>query len=454
VTFDLAVIGAGPAGYAAAFEAASLGVSVALAERAELGGTCLNRGCIPTKMLLGATQPMEDLAAQARVKTLSGEIAANLDALQTRKERLVSATRKAMRQRLKDAGVTLLMGEASFTGPNSLRVQSALDRTDVEFSKAIIATGARPALFPGMEADHERVLDSDDFLEIREAPASLIVVGAGFIGLETAQIAHRLGVGRLTLVDAMDRVAPAEDPEISAALMSIFKRRKWSFKLSARVASLKAEGQGVRLELDSGEILEADKALVAVGRTPSTEGLELEAAGLAADARGFLPVDESLRTSESIYAIGDVNGRMQLAHAAEHQASYVARHAAGKETAPYAPGPTPSIIYGDPEVMRVGALAAELLAAGESPEVSKAMLVPNPIAQAHASTQGFVKVVWRDGRVAGVTAVGTGVSRFTVAASMMVQERWRREDAESMMFPHPTLDEALKEALLAERKAG
>jgi dihydrolipoamide dehydrogenase len=454
VTFDLIVVGSGPAGYAAAFEGASLGASVAVAERGELGGTCLNRGCIPTKMLLGATQPMEDLAAQARVKTLSGEMTVHLDALQTRKERLVAATRKAMRQRLKDAGVTLLTGEASFTGLGALRVHSPLDQTDVSFSKAIIATGAKPALFPGMEVDHERVLNSEDFLEIKEAPTSLIVVGAGVIGLEMAQIAHRLGTRRLVLVDAMDRIAPVEDPEVSTALLSVFKRRKWRFKLSARVSSLRSEGDGVRLELASGEVLEADRALVAVGRKPVTEGLALEAAGLAVDARGVLPVDQCLRVSENFYAVGDVNGMMQLAHAASHQACYAVRHALGKETGAYASGPTPSILYGDPEVMRVGALVAELKAAGDAPETSRAPLVSNPMAQAHASTQGFVKIVWRDGRVAGVTAVGADVSRFTVAASMMVQERWRREDAESMMFPHPTLDEALKEALLAERAAG
>jgi dihydrolipoamide dehydrogenase len=220
------------------------------------------------------------------------------------------------------------------------------------------------------------------------------------------------------------------------------------------VSSLRSEGDGVRLELASGEVLEADRALVAVGRKPVTEGLALEAAGLAVDARGVLPVDQCLRVSENFYAVGDVNGMMQLAHAASHQACYAVRHALGKETGAYASGPTPSILYGDPEVMRVGALVAELKAAGDAPETSRAPLVSNPMAQAHASTQGFVKIVWRDGRVAGVTAVGADVSRFTVAASMMVQERWRREDAESMMFPHPTLDEALKEALLAERAAG
>ncbi len=317
-----------------------------------------------------------------------------------------------------------------------------------------MATGAATVAFPGMEVDDDRVLDSDDFLDLTEAPASLLVVGAGFIGLEMAQIAHRLGTRNLTLVDAMDRIAPVEDPEVSAALMSILKRRKWTFKLSARVAGLKTEGEGVRLELDSGEVLTADKALVAVGRKAVTAGLDPAAAGLSPDPRGFIPVDEMLRASERIYAAGDVNGLIQLAHAATHQAVYAARHAAGKEAGAYASGPVPSILYGDPEVMRVGATLAELKAAGKSPEVSQVMLAANPIAQSHASTQGFVRVIWLNGQVAGVTAVGHDVARFTVAASMMVQERWTREDAHSLMFPHPTLDEALQEALLAERKAG
>lgn len=454
MTCDLAVIGGGPAGYAAAFEAASLGLSVALFERDELGGTCLNRGCIPTKMLLGATRPVEELAAQARLKTLSGDVNPDMAALQSRKQRLVEATRKAMRQKLKAAGVSFYKGEAAFAGAGAIRVRSELDQAEVAFDKALVATGAAPFAFPGMEVDHERVLDSNDFLDLERAPESLLVVGAGYIGLEMAQIAHRLGTKSITLVDAMDRVAPAEDPEVSAALQSILKRRKWTFKLSARVASLKTEGEGVRLELDSGEVLTADTALVAVGRKAVTEGLNSAAAGLEPDPRGFLPTDAFLRASQRIYAAGDVNGRMQLAHAASHQAVYAARHAAGRETEPYVSGPVPSILYGDPEVMRVGATLEELKQSGAAPEVSQVMLASNPIAQSHGATQGFVRVIWDDGRVAGVTAVGHDVSRFTLAASMMVQEGWTADTAREVMFPHPTLDESLQEALLAQRKAG
>ncbi len=455
MAFDLAVLGAGPAGYAAALEAAAQGLSVALIEKAHLGGTCLNQGCIPTKLLLGGTAAVEELENQARARVATGEIHVDFAALQTKKDRLLAATRKAMRARLDAAKVAVFAGQGRFLSPNTLQVTSERETAEVAFTTCVIATGAKPASFPGLAPDGQAVLDSTRFLALTAMPKSLIVIGAGYIGLEMAQAAHRLGAA-VTLVDALDRVAATEDPETSKVLHTAFKRLKWDIRLGVRVQSLVTENSRAVLTLESGDRLEADLALVAVGRTPLTEDLGLDAAGITPDPRGFIPTNEYLEAAPNILAVGDVNGRIQLAHAASHQAGYAARRAAGKETGPYAPGPIPSILYGSPEALRVGLTAAQARAVAQADggevTVSRAQLVANPIAQAYAATQGQVQVVWSNDKVVGISAVGRDVSRLAVAACMIVEEAWTPADLHRVIFPHPTLDESLHEALCAPRQ--
>ena len=451
MTCDLLVLGGGPAGYEAALEGAALGLSTTLVERDLLGGTCLNRGCIPTKLLLGATAAVEELAAQAKVRVAAGSISTDMAALCTRKDRLLEATRKAMRQKLESLGVTVLSGAGRVLRPGLVRVDGPEGAQEVPYATLILATGSRPASFPGLAPDGAAVLDSDGFLGLTAMPASLLVVGAGFIGLEMAQAAHRFGCS-ITLLDALDRVAVQEDPEVSAALLSQCKRWKWDVRLGVKVASLKTVDGRAALTLDSGETLSADKALVAVGRRPNSADLGLEALGVELPRSGFVPVDEHLRAAENVHAVGDLNGRLLLAHAAAHQARYAVRHAAGKQPGPYAPGPVPSILYGCPEALRVGRTARELQDQGLPVQVSSAPLAANPMAQAHAQTQGFVKVCWSHGKVAGVTACGWDVSRLATTAAILVDQGWTRDQALELIFPHPTLDETLLAALAAEPK--
>jgi dihydrolipoamide dehydrogenase len=451
MTCDLLVLGGGPAGYEAALEGAALGLSTTLVERDLLGGTCLNRGCIPTKLLLGATAAVEELAAQAKVRVAAGSISTDMAALCTRKDRLLEATRKAMRQKLESLGVTVLSGAGRVLRPGLVRVDGPEGAQEVPYATLILATGSRPASFPGLAPDGAAVLDSDGFLGLTAMPASLLVVGAGFIGLEMAQAAHRFGCS-ITLLDALDRVAVQEDPEISAALLSQCKRWKWDVRLGVKVASLKTVDGRAALTLDSGETLSADKALIAVGRRPNSADLGLEALGVELPRSGFVPVDEHLRAAENVHAVGDLNGRLLLAHAAAHQARYAVRHAAGKQPGPYAPGPVPSILYGCPEALRVGRTARELQDQGLPVQVSSAPLAANPMAQAHAQTQGFVKVCWSHGKVAGVTACGWDVSRLATTAAILVDQGWTRDQALELIFPHPTLDETLLAALAAEPK--
>lgn len=454
---DLLVIGGGPAGYAAARQAAQAGLSVTLAEGRDLGGTCLNRGCIPTKLLLGATACTDELEAQSRLRLATGQVRIDLPALQKRKGQMLAATRKAMTQSLSTLGVTLLTGPASFTDPGGAVVQTEAGEQDVEFGHCILATGSRSTFFPGMEPDGAAVLGSDQALELAEVPESLIIVGGGYIGLEMGQIFHRLGA-KITVVDAAERLAPSEDPEISAELGRIFSRRGWDVLTCKRVAGLRTVDGKAELRLESGEVLTAAKALVCVGRGANTAGLDLEAADVAVDSRGFVVVDDHLLAGPHISAVGDVNGRLLLAHAAEHQAHYAVSRLIGERRGqsprPYEAGVIPSCIYGSPEAMRAGEMVRELNAREDAGlvEVSRAPLAANPIAQAHGAIQGFVKVAWQDGRVAGVCAVGFGVSQFSTLAAVMVSQGWTRAQAMQTVFPHPALDEALKEALLAERR--
>lgn len=454
--YDLVVLGGGPGGFDAAVEAAGSGLRTALVEAGELGGTCLNRGCIPTKLWLGATEAVDELAAQAKVRVASGEVRVDFAALQARKDRYIAATRKAMGARLANLSVDLVAGLGRVTGAGSLEVQTSGGPKALCCRNLLVATGSRPGSFPGLAPDGARVLDSTGLLSLAEMPKSLLVVGGGFIGLEMAQAAQRMGV-HITLVDALKRLAGAEDPEVSRTLEAVFRRQGWDLRLGVKVASVTTRGDHAVLTLDDqttgGEELSADYALIAVGRRPNSADLGLEALGATLSGAGYIQTDAHLLAAPDVYAVGDVNGRMLLAHAASHQAHYVVERLLGRTHKPYKSGPVPSILYGAPEVFRAGVMAEEAKAHGEAVLVSRAQLIANPMAQAHAATAGFVKCVWRDGKIAGITAVGAGVSRLACFATLIIRQGWTREDAEAFMFPHPTLDESLKAALLADKEA-
>lgn len=449
---DLLVIGGGPAGYEAAAHAGKLGLKTVLIEKEHLGGTCLNWGCIPTKLFLGATAAIEELAAQARLRLASGSPAIDLPALQKRKGQLLKGSRQAIAAMLAKAGVTVIEGVGSLVSARAAEAATPEGAVRVSFEKCLLATGSRPAAFPGLTPDGEAVLDSTAILDLDAAPASLIVVGSGAIGLEMGQFFHRLGT-KIVLVEAAAELAPLEDPEVGAALRAIFKRKGWEIHLGAKVERLANVNGQAEAVLSTGQTLQAAKALLAVGRRPNTESLGLEKLGVRFTPAGYVLTDENLRAADGVYAPGDVNGRILLAHAASHQALYCVDHAAGRTSAPYDGALTPSCVYGAPEVMRVGRSVAELRQAGREPQVSRFQLAANPIAQAYAAPHGLVKCVWDGDRLAGVTAAGHGVAALTVPAALMIRAGWTRAEAEAFIFPHPALDEALKEALLAPLQA-
>lgn len=451
-TFDLIVIGSGPGGHAAALAAGKAGFSTAIIEAGPLGGTCLNWGCIPTKLFLGATEPIAGIKAQERLRLASGSMTVDLPALQKRKTALLTGSHKGIEQSLKACGVELIRGRAELTSATTIRVQGEKD-TELGFTYLILATGSSPSWFPGMEPDHEVILDSTDLLELAETPDSLAIIGAGAIGLEMGQFWERMGT-KITLIEGMDRVAPTEDPEISKVIATALKRAKWKVSTGKKVAGIKAVNGKAVVSLDDGTSFEAHKALVAVGRKPNSQGLNLDKAAIETLGRGWIKTDEYLGAAPNIYAIGDVNGRTLLAHAASDQAEYVIRHIKGSTSDPYTPGPIPGCIYGSTEAIRTGFTAEELKAQGKEVFISRSMLSANPISQSHGSSAGLIKVTWSEGKVQGISAVGHGVSHLITLCEIAVKDGWTLEKVEGIIFAHPTLDEGLKAALLAEQVEG
>lgn len=445
--FDCIVIGSGPAGSRAAFDAAAAGMKTAIVELGFVGGTCLNAGCVPTKFLLGGTYTLPLLAAQKKYKVVSGDVHIDLAALQARKERFIKGTRNSVQKQFQEAGITLLAGKASFTGPQGIKVKNAEGEAEYAFSKCIVATGSVPASFPTLKPDGQTVLAAASMLNLKEAPESLIIVGAGAIGIEMGELFHRLGT-KIILVEGLPRILPAEDPEVSELLHAYFSKEGWSIHTGKRIASVNTVDGLSKLIFESGEELSADKTLVAVGRRANSAGLELEAAGISVKPNGFVETDECLRCTEHIYAVGDINGRVLLAHAGDHQARHAARHAAGKTDAAYMPPPVPACIYGTMEVMRVGPTQTELAGKGVHGAVSRAPLAENVIPQSYGHPQGFVKMIWTDNVLSSVCVVGHGASHLVSAAALLLNAKIEKNMQIPIIFSHPTLDEALESAMV------
>ena len=451
--YDVIIIGGGPGGTTAAKELAAGGKNVALVEDRHWGGTCLNCGCIPTKMLLGATAPLGLLKAQERLRTMKGSIEIDYKALQTRIGRFLKGSSQSLAKSLAAAGIALYEGRGVCTGKGQVAVRSASgEEESLTADTIVLACGSSSASFPGLAPDGDAVLDSTGILNLPEVPESLIIVGAGAIGLELGDFFGTMGT-KVTIVEAAPHIAPTEDADIAKEMERAQTKAGRTCIAGVMAKSLVTKDGQAELTLGDGRVLTASKALVAVGRTPNTAGLDCEKAGCALKRRGFVDVNASLEAAEGVYAIGDVNGLTLLAHAADHQGSYVARRILGEERGDYVPGPVPSCIYGGMEIMRVGQTAKALLAEGRSVSVSQVPLTLNPIAQAAGSSGGFVKVVWDGDAIAGIAAIGHGVSHLVTVAQLLMIGGYGPEKLHEVMIGHPTLDEIVPAAIRAPRVA-
>ncbi len=455
--YDLMVIGAGSGGRQAALSAAAGGLKTAVIESGFLGGACVNSGCIPTKFLLGGTAFIPLLETQRRYGVAHGEAFADIEKLQARKDGYLKNTREAVRKSFEAAGVDIISGEASFISPSALAVKKGAEKSEHQFKYCVIASGSVPAFFPGLRPDGEAVLGSAAVMNLKKIPESLMIVGAGPIGLELGDLFSRFGT-KIILIESRERLLANEDEDLALTMQNYLERAGREIHYGKRVENVSTVNGRACLKFNDGCEIEAEKALLAIGRKPDTGKLKLEAAGVKTCGPGWIAVDECLRAAPGIYAVGDVNGRKLLGGAAAHQGDYALKHLlghlGGEETPGYEDSILPACIYGHMETMRSGPTLAELrktAGEGERISASSCQLVSNPIAQSYGVTHGFIKALWAGGRLKSIAAVGHGVSGMSALAHSLVSGSCDYERALALLSSHPALDEAMKAALLAPR---
>ena len=449
---DLLVVGGGPGGYTAAMRAAAKGLRVTLVEKGPMGGTCLNRGCLPTKALLEDTLTIERVR---RARFLKGDLKINRERILERKAALVAESVAGVTQTALEKGVTLLQGKASFTGPDRMALERPGDEPlEVQARHILLATGSRPEYGPGFTIDGERVLDTDAALALASIPRSVAVVGTGNRGVEFAAIYANLGV-RVTLIERAKRILPREHRWVSGRYRQVLgQRRMQVLTRTEAVAAEPTQGGGVRLTLESPkheqDRLEVDQVLLTGSRRPSFAGLNLEAAGLVLQD-GLLEHGPALETGQKgIYVAGDAAGAPYLAHKAIGQAMAAVDGILGKEASAEALV-VPNCIYGDPEVGSVGLKDYEAKKAGYNVRLGEFHLVRNGRAGTMGKDEGVVLTVSDadTGRVLGMHILGPSATELISLGALAVRNGLTVGDLKQTVLPHMTLSEAVFESAAA-----
>ncbi|MBW3541254.1 MAG: dihydrolipoyl dehydrogenase [Planctomycetes bacterium] len=450
---DLIVIGAGPGGYVAALRAAQLGLDTAsVDEHDRLGGTCLRVGCIPSKALLESSHLYEQARRSLQPHGIeAGDVQLDLGRMLARKDRVVEQLTGGIDGLYRKHGVTRYRGRARFTAPRKLVVErDGRAVEELEAGHVLVATGSRPATLKGVEPDGDRIGTSTEALAWPEVPRMLAVIGAGYIGLELGTVWRRLGA-EVTVLEYLDRILPGTDGEIAREARKLFEKQGLKFRLESRVTSASVRKNRCRIELEGGEAVEADRVLIAVGRVPHTEGLDLGAAGVEHNERGFIEVDEAFRTSaEGVYAIGDCIGGPLLAHKAEEEGiACIERIATGWGHVDYAA--IPSVVYTHPEIAAVGPTEEELKERGVAYRKGRFPFRANGRAFTLGETDGLIKVLAdkTTDRLLAVHILGPRAGDIIAEAAAAIAYGASSEDLARTCHAHPTLSEALKEAALA-----
>ena len=453
--YDCVVIGSGPGGYVAAIRAAQLGLSTACVEKDEApGGTCLNRGCIPTKTLLAASDLMAELSRAEVMGVTAADAKLDMRVLQARKQKIVKALQAGVAGLLKKNKVTHVTGFARLADRHTVKIVSQGNETTVlKAANVIIATGsapARPAMFPF----GKRVMTSDEILEIEELPQSVLVIGGGIIGSEFACFFSDAGCD-VTVVEMLDRLVSVLDEDVSKELLRTFKKRKMGLHLSTRIEKLEVSDEGVRAHMSDGKTVDAEMALVAVGRTLVTREMGLEEAGIEVDDKGAIRTDDHLRTTVSnVYAVGDVNGRWQLAHAASHQGIIAAENIAGRERR-WSDRVVPSCVYTHPEIGTLGLTEAAAKERYSEISTRKYPFASLGRAMAANASDGFVKLVsaGKKKEIVGIHIVGARATDLITQGVLGMELQVTARELAEAVYPHPTFSEAIMEcaaALLGE----
>jgi len=453
--FDLVIVGSGPGGYVAAIRAAQLGMAVACVEAEKLGGVCLNIGCIPTKALLSSALLVQEMKDGEKHGIRAEGLSFDLGPAQARSAKVADQLSRGVTGLFKKNGIVHVEGHGRLTGPGKIEVEKDGERSTLETPHVILATGSRPRGLPFLSIDEERVLSSTGALAQTETPGSILIVGAGAIGMEFADVFAAFG-SAVTIVEALDRVLPLEDEEISAFMARNYKKRGIDVFTSAKLVAADVQDDGVHVEFrDSGDEAHAmvvDRVLLAVGRAPNTEDVGLDTVGVSTDDRGFIEVNELMATNvEGVYAIGDCAGRQLLAHKASHEGIVCVEHLAGQGHGPVDYDNVPNCTYCHPEVASVGMTEAQALEQGFDVEVGKFPWVGIGRAVAAGHADGFVKIV-RDKRyseILGAHIVGAQATELIAEFVLGRHLESTVEEMERAIHPHPTFSEGVSEAALA-----
>jgi dihydrolipoamide dehydrogenase len=456
---DVVVIGAGPAGYVCAIRLAQNGRKVTVIDKAEVGGVCLNRGCIPSKALIYAggifdrvSHHADELGIEQGGKPLKG-LNVNMSKLKTWKDGVVAKLTGGVAGLLKANGCTVIAGDAKFTGPKTLEVKTAKGVETIQFNACVIATGSRPTALPGFTVDQKKVLDSTGALDQTSVPKSILCIGGGYIGLELGTFFSKVGA-EVTVVEGGPGLLGGVDPDLAKVVHKKLEKRGVKVYVGHGVKGMKdlgAKGVEVTFEPRAGgkAITETfEKVLVTIGRTPNHEGIGLEKAGVKLDAKGFILVDAQRKTNVAgIYAIGDIAGQPLLAHKGSKEGIVAADAIAGKKAA-YDVVAMPAVIFTDPEIATVGLTEAEAREKGVQVQVGMFPFAANGRALSVGEPEGFVKMIGdgKTGRLLGVHIVGAEASNLISEAALAIEMGAHVEDLALTVHPHPTLPETLMEA--------
>ena len=458
--YDVVIIGSGPGGYVAAIRAGQLGLKTAVVEKdPKLGGACLHVGCIPTKALLFNAEVL-DLFQNAKEFGITCQgFSLDWAAVQARKDRIVRKLSKGIEYLFKKNKVEWIGGRGSIVGPGSLKVEVPDGKSlRIEAKHIVLATGSEAKMLPGMEADAKTVLTNREVLGPKEIPKSMLIVGAGAVGVEFASLFSRFGT-KVTLVDMLPRIVPLEDEEISQELAKSFKKQGIAVHTGARVSGVTRTGQGIEVRFSTSDEqeqkVEAEKLLVAVGRAPNTQGVGLEHTSAKVE-KGFIKTNHFMRTEEpGLYAIGDlVAGSPLLAHVAEAEGIVAVTHASGKAVEPINYRQIPNCTYCEPQVASVGLSEKQAREQGHAVKVGKFPFAANSKAAILGRGEGFVKIVSEEhhGEILGVHIIGPAATEMIAEAVMAMRLEGTVLDLAHTVHAHPTLSESMLEAAHAVHK--
>ncbi len=454
--FDMTIIGSGPGGYVAAVRAAQLGLKTAVVEMApQPGGTCLHWGCIPTKALLHSAELLDASREAAQFGVEIPEVTLNLDGVQKYKTKTVQSNAKGVEYLFKKNGVTLIPGRGRLQGAGKVEVTAEDGSTQVvESTSTILATGSVVRGLPGVEFDGQKIISSDHALSLAKVPRSMIVLGSGAVGVEFASIYRSFG-SEVTIVELLPGLIPIEDEALGKELAKAFRKRKIDVHVDTKVTAVATTDAGVKVTAEKkGKAveLEAEVLLVAIGRRPLTEDLGLEGTGVVRSDRGFIAVDEMMRTGEpGVYAIGDILETQALAHVASHEGIVAAEHAAGGTPHAIDYGKVPSCTYCSPEVASIGMSEAAAREAGHEVVVGSFPFSAIGKAKIIGDSRGFVKIVAdkKYDEVLGIHIVGPHATELISEATAALSLEATVESLIQAIHAHPTLAEAMGEAALA-----